>query len=155
MDATREGSLSSSDLGSVQEPAEDVPPPLGKTQKGVCGCRLLQIAVCAAPHTLLVVNHRIAYFSRTWLATESFLAGGPPRVLTARITNVVGAKASPITYGTEGQQRRAMLPGVLNMTVAPLPRPANPNEPMPQGHAHPLVPELTQAYGERTSYLEY
>ena len=71
------------------------------------------------------------------------------------ITGFVRAKALPITYDTEGEHRRAIVPGVLDMTVASVSRSANPNEPMSQGHAHPLVPELTQAYGERTSYLEY
>ena len=135
--------------------AEHAPATTLKTQKGACGCRLLQFAVCAAPHTLLVVDHRIAFSARAWPPTESFLAGGPPRALAVLIIDFVRAKALPITYDTEGEQRRAIIPGVLDMTVAFVSRSANPNEPMPQGHAHPLVPEPTQAYGEHTSYLEY
>ena len=38
-----------------------------------------------------------------------FFAGGPLGALTALITDLAGAKASPTTHETEGQQRRAII----------------------------------------------
>jgi hypothetical protein len=82
-------------------------------------------------------------------------AGGPPGALAALITNFLGAKAAPITYETTGKERRAVIPGILDMTVAPVPGSANPDEPVIKRNAHPLFPELTQGYGVRMSYRDY
>lgn len=82
-------------------------------------------------------------------------AGGPPGALAALITNFLGAKAVPITYERDGNERRAHIPGILDMTVAPVPGSANPAEPVIKRNAHPLFPELTQAYGVRMRYTDY
>ncbi len=88
-------------------------------------------------------------------AIFSGAAGGPPGALAALITDFVGAKTVPISYEQQGKERRAVIPGVLDMTVAPVPGSANPDEPVIKRNAHPLFPELTQAYGVRTSYRDY
>jgi hypothetical protein len=82
-------------------------------------------------------------------------AGGPPGALAALISNLLGVKVVPITYEVEGNQRRAVIPGILDMTVGPVPGSANPNEPVIKRNAHPLFPVLTQAYGVRMSYTDY
>ncbi len=41
------------------------------------------------------------------------------------------------------------------MTVEPVPGSANPEEPVVKRNAHPLFPELTQAYGVRMRYTDY
>ena len=82
-------------------------------------------------------------------------AGGPPGALAALITTFLGAKAVPIRYETEGKRRRAVIPDILDMTVEPVPGSANPDEPVVKRNAHPLFPELTQAYGVRMRYVDY
>ena len=82
MDETAEGSLSWSDLGSVQEPSEDVSPRPGKTQKGVCGCRLLQVAVCAAPPGLAVISK--CYYTMPVMSCVYFSVGIHTPVIAQR-----------------------------------------------------------------------
>lgn len=88
-------------------------------------------------------------------AIFSGAAGGPPGALAPLITNMLGVKVVPITYEREGKQRRARIPGILESTVEAVPGSANRDEPVIKRNAHPLFPELTQAYGVRTTYTDY
>jgi hypothetical protein len=82
-------------------------------------------------------------------------AGGPPGALSALITNFLGAKPVSITYEREGKQRRARIPGILDSSVAAVPGSVNPEEEVVKRNAHPLFPELVQAYGVRTTYTDH
>jgi len=82
-------------------------------------------------------------------------AGGPPGAVAALVTTFLGARVVPISYETDGQQRRARIPDILDMTIAPVPGSANANEPVIKRNAHPFFPELTQAYGVHMRYTDY
>ena len=88
-------------------------------------------------------------------AIFSGAAGGPPGALAALISNFLGAKVVPITYESEGKQRRARIPNILESTVQAVPGSANPDQEVVKRNAHPLFPELVQAYGVRTTYTDY
>jgi hypothetical protein len=88
-------------------------------------------------------------------AIFSGAAGGPPGALAPLISNFLGAKAVPITYEREGKERRARIPNILDTTVRAVPGSNNPDEEVVKRNAHPLFPEMVQAYGVRTTYTDY
>jgi hypothetical protein len=67
-------------------------------------------------------------------------AGGPMAVFTPLIGKNLGVKRVPITYRIEGKKRSAEIPGILHMSVDPLPT-AHPSGEMWTNIGHPVSPE--------------
>src|SRR6266567_2618922 len=63
-------------------------------------------------------------------------AGGPMAIFAPLVSKNLGAKKVPITYRIEGKKRSAEIPGVLNMSVDPLPT-AHPSGEMWVSSGHP------------------
>jgi hypothetical protein len=82
-------------------------------------------------------------------------AGGPLAALAPLITDPREPKIVPIIYESEGKQRRVRIPDILDSTVQAVPGGGNPEEPVVKRNAHPLFPELVQAYGVRTTYTDH
>ena len=82
-------------------------------------------------------------------------AGGPPGAIAPLITDLRDPKVVSIIYESEGKQRRVRIPGILDSTVQAVPGGGNPDEPIVKRNAHPLFPELVQAYGVRTTYTDH
>ena len=82
-------------------------------------------------------------------------AGGQPGAIAPLITDVRDPKVVSIIYEREGKQRRVRIPGILESTVEAVPGGGNPDEPIVKLNAHPLFPELVQAYGVRTTYTDH
>jgi hypothetical protein len=82
-------------------------------------------------------------------------AGGPPAALAALISDMRAPKVVPIAYESEGKRRRVQIPDILDAEVVAVPGGGNPDEPVVKRNAHPLFPELTQAYGVRAIYTDH
>jgi hypothetical protein len=82
-------------------------------------------------------------------------AGGPVAHLVPLIGQSLGAKVVPIEYRNEGKQRSVRIPGILDSTIAPVPGSQNADEPFVKRNAHPLFPEVTQAYGVSGTYTDH
>jgi hypothetical protein len=67
-------------------------------------------------------------------------AGGPMAVLAPLVGENLGVKKVPITYRIEGKKRSAEIPGILHMSVDPLPT-AHPSGEMWANTGHPVSPE--------------
>jgi hypothetical protein len=67
-------------------------------------------------------------------------AGGPIAHLAPLIGKNLGVRKVPITYRIEGKNRSAEIPGVLHMSVDPLPT-AHPSGEMWANTGHPVSPE--------------
>ncbi len=66
--------------------------------------------------------------------------GGPMAHFAPLITKNLGVKKVPITYGVKGKTRSAEIPGILHMSVDPLPT-AHPSGEMWANIGHPVSPE--------------
>jgi hypothetical protein len=78
-------------------------------------------------------------------------AGGPMAAFAPLIATNLGVKKVPITYSISGKTRAAQIPGILNMTVEPLPT-AHPSGEIWAGIGHPVAPErLALAVGRSGS----
>lgn len=82
-------------------------------------------------------------------------AGGPMSALAPLIARNLGAKVAPIAYHSEGKRRSAHIPGVLEATVHAVPGSVHPEEVVVKRNAHPLFPELVQAYGVKSTYTDH
>ena len=67
-------------------------------------------------------------------------AGGPMAAFAPLIGNNLGVKKVPITYGVVGKTRSAEIPGILHMSVDPLPT-MHPSGEMWANTGHPISPE--------------
>jgi hypothetical protein len=67
-------------------------------------------------------------------------AGGPMAQLAPLIAKNLGATKVPITYRIEGKKRSAEIPGILHMSVDPLPT-AHPSGEMWANTGHPVSPD--------------
>ena len=82
-------------------------------------------------------------------------AGGPPGALVPLIGDLRAPKVVPIEYASEGKRRRVRIPDILDAEVEAVPGGGNPDEPVVKRNAHPLFPELIQAYGVRARYTDH
>jgi hypothetical protein len=74
-------------------------------------------------------------------------AGGPMAAFAPLIGKTLGVKKVPITFRIEGKKRSAEIPGVLRLSVDPLPT-AHPSGEMVANTGHPFNPdELAFAVG--------
>jgi hypothetical protein len=67
-------------------------------------------------------------------------AGGPMAAFAPMIGKNLGVKKVPITYRVEGKTRSAEIPGILHMSVDPLPT-LHPSGEMWANSGHPISPE--------------
>ena len=67
-------------------------------------------------------------------------AGGPMAAFAPLISKNLGVKKVPITFRIEGKKRSAEIPGILHMSVDPLPT-AHPSGEMWANTGHPVSPE--------------
>jgi hypothetical protein len=67
-------------------------------------------------------------------------AGGPMLHFSPLIVKNLGVKKAPITYSIKGKTRSADIPGILHMSVDPLPT-AHPSGEMWANVGHPVSPE--------------
>jgi hypothetical protein len=67
-------------------------------------------------------------------------AGGPMANFAPLISKNLGVRKVPITYRIEGKRRSAEIPGVLHMSVDPLPT-AHPSGEMWANVGHPVSPD--------------
>jgi hypothetical protein len=67
-------------------------------------------------------------------------AGGPMAAFAPLIGKNLGVKKVPITYRVEGKTRSAEIPGILHMSVDPLPT-MHPSGEMWANTGHPISPE--------------
>ncbi|WIM09185.1 DUF1326 domain-containing protein [Enhydrobacter sp.] len=78
-------------------------------------------------------------------------AGGPMAVFAPLVGKNLGAKKVPIEYAVNGKRRTVEIPGVMNMTVEPLPT-LHPSGEIWAALGHPVAPEkLALAVGGRDS----
>jgi hypothetical protein len=76
-------------------------------------------------------------------------AGGPMGAFAGLIGTNLGVKRVPITYRVDGKRRSAEIPGVLRMSVRPLPSLRGENEEIWGMTGHPFNPDkLAFAVGE-------
>jgi hypothetical protein len=80
-------------------------------------------------------------------------AGGPLAALAPLITEHLPARVAPITWERDGRRRHATIADVLDVTVEAVPG-ADGGE-LVKKNAHPLFPELVQAYGVRATYRDH
>ena len=66
--------------------------------------------------------------------------GGPMAAFAPLIATNLGVKKVPITYSVSGKTRAAQIPGILNMTVEPLPT-AHPSGEIWAALGHPVAPD--------------
>ncbi|HEU5380179.1 MAG TPA: DUF1326 domain-containing protein [Ktedonobacteraceae bacterium] len=83
-------------------------------------------------------------------AIFSGAAGGPMGAMTPLISNLLGAKAVPITYRIEGKRRSVEIPDIMHMAVQPIPS-FDPNKEIWVQNAHPFAPNVALAIGEQNS----
>ena len=77
--------------------------------------------------------------------------GGPMAIFAPLVSSNLGAKKVPIDYRVEGKTRSAEIPGILHMSVKPLPTLVAGGE-MWAGTGHPFNPDrLALAVGESGS----
>jgi hypothetical protein len=77
--------------------------------------------------------------------------GGPMAAFAPLIATNLGVKKVPITYRVTGKVRSAEIPGIMHMSVAPLPS-LRPNEEIWASVGHPVAPDkLALAVGEAGS----
>ena len=67
-------------------------------------------------------------------------AGGPMAAFAPLIGKQLGVKKVPITYRIEGKKRSAEIPGILHMSVDPLPT-MHPSGEMWANIGHPVSPD--------------
>ena len=67
-------------------------------------------------------------------------AGGPMAAFAPLISKNLGARKVPITFRIEGKRRSAEIPGILNMSVDPLPT-MHPDGEMWANLGHPVSPD--------------
>jgi hypothetical protein len=67
-------------------------------------------------------------------------AGGPMAAFAPLIAKNLGVKKVPITYRVDGKKRSAEIPGILHMSVDPLPT-AHPSGEIWANLGHPVSPE--------------
>lgn len=77
-------------------------------------------------------------------------AGGPLGMFAPLISNVLGAKAAPITWQKDGKRRRLEIPEVMQMGVQAVPA-AVPDAEIWAANAHPFAPQVAMAVGESGS----
>lgn len=81
-------------------------------------------------------------------------AGGPMALFAPLIGRNLGVKKTPITYRIEGKRRSAEIPGILHISVDPLPT-AHPSGEMWANLGHPISPEkLALAVGASGSVFD-
>lgn len=77
--------------------------------------------------------------------------GGPMAAFAPLISTHLGVKKAPITYSISGKTRSAQIPGVLTMSVEPLPT-MHPGGEIWAGIGHPVAPDrLALAVGRSGS----
>jgi len=77
--------------------------------------------------------------------------GGPMAAFAPLISNNLGVKKVPITYTVSGKTRSAQIPGILNMSVEPLPT-MHPSGEIWAAVGHPVAPDrLALAVGSSGS----
>jgi len=67
-------------------------------------------------------------------------AGGPMAAFASLISKNLGAKRVPITYQVQGEKRSAEIPGILHMSVDPLPT-MHPSGEMWANIGYPISPD--------------
>jgi hypothetical protein len=67
-------------------------------------------------------------------------AGGPMAAFTPLISKNLGVSKAPITFRIDGKRRSAQIPGVLHMSVDPLPT-MHPSGEMWMNMGHPVSPD--------------
>jgi hypothetical protein len=81
-------------------------------------------------------------------AIFSGAAGGPMAAFTPLISQHLGVSKVPITFRIEGKRRSAEIPGILHMSVDPLPT-LHPSGEMCANLGHPVSPDkMVLAVGE-------
>ena len=88
-------------------------------------------------------------------AIFSGAAGGLPAALGPLIGTNLGARVVPIEYHNEGKKRTARIGGILDAVIQAVPGGADPDREVVKQNAHPLFPELTQAYGVVSRYTDH
>jgi hypothetical protein len=79
-------------------------------------------------------------------------AGGTMGAFAPLISEVLGIKAVPITYRTEGQRRSVEIPGIMDLAVRPAPSAISEDKELVAINAHPFAPEgVAIAVGEAGS----
>jgi len=68
------------------------------------------------------------------------------------VGKVLGVKAVPIAYRSEGRRRSVEIPGVMSMAVRPVPSAMGEDAEMVAANAHPFAPDgVVMAVGEAGS----
>jgi len=67
-------------------------------------------------------------------------AGGPMAIFAPLIGKNLGVKKVPLTYRIDGKKRSAEIPGIMHMSVNPLPT-AHPSGEMCANIGHPVAPD--------------
>ena len=81
-------------------------------------------------------------------------AGGPMAAFTPLISKNLGVSKVPITFRIEGKTRSAEIPGILHMSVDPLPT-MHPSGEMWANIGHPVSPDrMVMAVGARRQYVQ-
>ncbi|MDP9366738.1 MAG: DUF1326 domain-containing protein, partial [Chloroflexota bacterium] len=79
-------------------------------------------------------------------------AGGTMGNFAPLISEVLGVKAVPITYRTEGKRRSVEIPGIMTMAVHPVASAMGEDKELVAINAHPFAPEgVAMAVGEQGS----
>lgn len=88
-------------------------------------------------------------------AVFSGSAGGPPAALGPLVGTNLGAKVVPIEYRSAGKRRSARIGDVLDAAVEAVPGGFEPDREVVKRNAHPLFPEVVQAYGVMSRYTDH
>jgi hypothetical protein len=79
-------------------------------------------------------------------------AGGVMGSFAPLISQVLGVKAVPITYRSEGKRRSVEIPEIMNLAVRPVPSVMGEDQELTAMNAHPFAPEgVAIAVGEEGS----
>ncbi len=79
-------------------------------------------------------------------------AGGTMGMFAPLVGEVLGVKAVPIAYRSEGRRRSVEIPGVMSMAVRPVPSAMGEDAEMVAANAHPFAPDgVVMAVGEAGS----
>jgi hypothetical protein len=85
-------------------------------------------------------------------AIFSGAAGGTMGGFAPLIGEVLGIKAVPITYATNGKRRSVEIPGIMSLAVRPVPSAMGEDVEMIARNAHPFAPEgVVMAVGDSGS----
>lgn len=79
-------------------------------------------------------------------------AGGTMGGFAPLVSEILGARAVPITYSVEGKRRSVEIPGVMSMAVRPIASAMGEDAEMVARNAHPFAPDgVVMAVGEAGS----